>query len=562
MSNYVWAFTVKDGVSAPIKNMTTAIGTGTAKAVGLQTALLGVHKTADKIAPSVFGIGSAFNSLSGVASTALAGLGLQQLGSSVIKTLSEFERMEAVLTNTLGSNSAARGVISGITEFAAKTPFQVDELTSSFVKLANQGFAPNLSELTKLGDFASSTGKGFDMLAEAFIDAQVGEFERLKEFGIQAKKSNGEVAFTFKNQTKVVKESAGEIRSYLLSLGNMTGVSGAMAAISATTGGQISNLSDQFDQLKLAIGTTFKPIIVDTLSILTTYLTNAATWVKANEDRIRDWMSEFKKVAITVGAVYVTYQTLTMGVAAYNAIVFIATNATSILSAAQAVLNAVMTANPIGIVVVGLAALVGAAVYAYQHFETFRGFIDGTWAALKVFGGYVYDWAIRPLLALGKILYGVFTADIGLIKQGMSDALDTLKANANNMLNAGRELGGAFTQGWNDGTKNFRLANPTQSVVNTDDMARYYNGGASTDPFKFAKNAVGGGKKLDLGVDKKEGKITGSGANVKNINVSIARLVEKIEIHVANATDKSGYKEIRELVARALIDATNDINYQ
>lgn len=227
----------------------------TAKATQFGKALGEQEKSLNKFQKSVSG---ASNLLKGAFATISIGL----IGREIINITSEFQKFEAVLTNTLGSQSEAQRALVGIRDFAAKTPFSVQELTSSFVKLANQGFKPTTNELRKLGDLASSTGKGFDQLAEAIIDAQVGEFERLKEFGIRAQKQGDQVKFTFKGvQTQVAFTSA-EIQKYVLSLGDVQGVSGSMAAISATLGGKISNLGDSFDNLLLTLGNlTSGPLI-------------------------------------------------------------------------------------------------------------------------------------------------------------------------------------------------------------------------------------------------------------------------------------------------------------
>lgn len=174
-------------------------------------------------------------------------------GKSIVTTIANFQKLEAVLTNTLGSSSAAQGAMDMIVDFASKTPFAVEELTSSFVKLANQGFKPTKDEMRSLGDLAASTGKDFDMLAEAVIDAQVGEFERLKEFGIRASKSGDQVKFTFKGVETQVKATEANIRDYITSLGDAEGVSGAMAAISETLEGKFSNLGDSWDQFALSL---------------------------------------------------------------------------------------------------------------------------------------------------------------------------------------------------------------------------------------------------------------------------------------------------------------------
>ena len=213
---------------------------------------------------------------------------ITSFGRSVIETTANFQKMEAVLTNTLGSGSAAQNAMQMITDFAARTPFQVDGLTGAFVKLANQGFIPTQNEMRKMGDLASSTGKEFDQLAEAIIDGQVGEFERLKEFGIRASKQGDQVKFTFKGVEQQVQFTDQAIRDYILSLGDATGVSGSMAAISETVGGKISNLNDNFTQLKKTLGDQSSGVIASILDftnqLLQGYTALAAGELTGEED--------------------------------------------------------------------------------------------------------------------------------------------------------------------------------------------------------------------------------------------------------------------------------------
>lgn len=52
-------------------------------------------------------------------------------------------------------------------------------------------------------------------------------------------------------------------------------------------------------------------------------------------------------------------------------------------AAIQAVVNFLLAANPLGLVVLALAALVGGIVYAYKNSETFRKLVDKLWDSLK-----------------------------------------------------------------------------------------------------------------------------------------------------------------------------------
>lgn len=217
------------------------------------------------------GFDSAMSKIGSRIAAAFTVAAVAQFSMQVINVTSEFQKYNAVLTNTLGSQGMAAAKLEELTQFAAKTPFQINQLTGAFVKLANQGFVPTGDEMRKLGDLASSTGKEFDQLAEALIDAQTGEFERLKEFGIKAAKNGDMVKFTFKGITTEVKNTNTAIRDYILSLGDAEGVSGSMAAISDTLGGKVSNLGDAWSQFMLAIGNSkgpLKEVIGETTNLL------------------------------------------------------------------------------------------------------------------------------------------------------------------------------------------------------------------------------------------------------------------------------------------------------
>ena len=204
---------------------------------------------------------------------------LVDFSKKVVEITAEFQKLRAVLTNTLGSKSAADTALKNIQDFAAKTPFSVQQLTQSFVKLANQGFVPTTEELRKLGDVAASTGKEFNMLTEAIIDAQTGEFERLKEFGIRASKEGDKVTFTFKGVQTQTEFTSKSIRDYVLSLGDLQGVSGSMAAISATLGGQISNIGDSIDSLLNNIGQGLNPEISGVIGLFGTLINTLNSFV-------------------------------------------------------------------------------------------------------------------------------------------------------------------------------------------------------------------------------------------------------------------------------------------
>jgi hypothetical protein len=225
----------------------------------------------------------------GLASSGLSFItnSISGLASSIIDTTAKYEKFGAVLTNTLGSKSAAQESFKMIADFAAKTPFQVDEITSSFVKFANRGIKLTKEELGNLGDIAASQGKSFNQLTEAILDAQTGEFERLKEFGIRGSKNGDIVSLSFKGVTKEIKNNEEAIKEAILEYGKLDGVAGGMEAISKTLGGQLSNLSDSFDKLFNAIGSRASTILTPIINGVTGIINQISDLIEVREDSIK-----------------------------------------------------------------------------------------------------------------------------------------------------------------------------------------------------------------------------------------------------------------------------------
>lgn len=222
-----------------------------------------INHTADQSTRSIgnmsAGVGGLMRNL-GVAYGVKEGIqALNNYKNAALDTYGEFEKLDVVLTNTLGSKSESKQAFAMIREFAAETPFQVAELTDSFVKLANRGFVATKSEMTNMGDLAAVTGKSFDQLAEAILDAETNEYERLKEFGIKARTEGDKVTLAFKGQSIEVDKSAEAIRGAMLEFGKMEGVAGAMADISGILVGQTSNLEDSYTNLEYVIGERLAP---------------------------------------------------------------------------------------------------------------------------------------------------------------------------------------------------------------------------------------------------------------------------------------------------------------
>lgn len=277
---------------------------------------------------------------------------ITMLGKQIIDTTAKFEKFGIVLRNTLGEQEG-NDALDMIAKFAATTPFQLDEVTGAFIKMANQGFVPTRDEMVKLGDVASSTGKSFDQLAEALLDAQTGQFERLKEFGIKASQNGDKVTFSFKEQQTTVDNTNSAIQAYILSLGELQGVQGANAKISESLTGQLSNLEDKLAAMYNEIGKANSGVIYAAVGGVSTLIENYEL---------------VGKVLVGLVATYGAYKTaIILSTAVTNGYTIaqqIELATLLLVEKAQKALNRTMLANPYVAAAVAVTALAaGLAIY-------------------------------------------------------------------------------------------------------------------------------------------------------------------------------------------------------
>jgi 23S rRNA pseudoU1915 N3-methylase RlmH len=326
-----------------------------------------VQSESSKMDSSFSGIGAGIAAIGGTAV-------ITMLGKQILDTTAKFEKFGIVLRNTLG-DTQGNDALTMISQFAATTPFQLDEVTAAFIKMANQGFVPTREEMVKLGDVASSTGKSFDQLTEALLDAQTGQFERLKEFGIKASAQGDKVTFSFKEQQTTVDNTNSAIQKYILSLGELKGVQGANDLISASLTGQLSNLEDKLAAMYNEIGTANSGFLYSAVGGVTSLIDNYETVGKVLMGLVYTY-GVYKVAVIAVNAVsalngQIAYQQMLANIGNTGATIQLTTAQglqavmASNLTRIQLALNKSMLVNPYVLATMAVMALVGAmALYA------------------------------------------------------------------------------------------------------------------------------------------------------------------------------------------------------
>jgi hypothetical protein len=202
---------------------------------------------------------------------------------------------------------------------------------------------------------------------------------------------------------------------------------GDAAAAAETTAGKQKILSVQFGELQEQIGAKLLPVMLKLADVGL---------------KVVDWISKNTKTAgILVASLFGLLAVVTLvGAAtkAWSAITVVWSAVTKVATAAQWLFNAAMDANPIGLVVIAIAALAVGLVLAYKKSETFRNIVNaafhGVAKVVEFVVGFVKDhWRLMISLMLGP-----FGIAIALI----SKHWNTIKAGAAGCRSAGCRITG------------------------------------------------------------------------------------------------------------------------
>jgi hypothetical protein len=259
-------------------------------------------------------------------------------------------------------------------------------------------------------DVSAARGKSLQSVSEALMKAQNGNVAALARLGINTKDATG-ATISMEQAVARMSEQFG----------------GAAATQAGTLQGKMDRLKLVLSETGETIGAKLIPIVTQLSEwILTTAVPAVDQFFKqwqqgigtAGQIRgalekignvvkdVSGFLIQNKGAVAAVAAVYVGYRAAvlafnvvaavqltilkahTIGTVQHTVVTKAAAVASAVWTGAQWALNAALTANPIGLVIVGVAALAAGFIFAYKKSETFRSGVNAVWGALQKFAGF------------------------------------------------------------------------------------------------------------------------------------------------------------------------------
>lgn len=333
------------------------------------------------------------------------------------------------LTTAVKSTEKAGELMVRAVKYANNTPFETGEVVEATAKMEAMG-ASSIKWLGEVADMAGATNKGMIQATEAMIAARKGEFERLKEFGIDkellmaeaAKKYGKNVVFNKRGQIKdrlkleetlqsVMKQkfeggADKQAKTFKGLWSTITGVTKAALAkiVGMNEDGTIKqgSLYEKLkEKMELVVSILNKWMEDGTIDRIADGVTAAVGKMIEIFKGLYDFISKYRTwieaILIFVGTIYSVIKVFTFLKAVIGAVTIVI-----------GLLNGTLTLTPLGAVALAVGALVTAGYLLYKNWETVVSWGKSLWDWLKNLVTGVSDFKliltgpIAPLLLLIK----------------------------------------------------------------------------------------------------------------------------------------------------------------
>lgn len=506
---------------------------------------------------------------------------------AITKIGAEAEQTSVAFTTLVGSETKAKGMLDEIAKFAAASPFGKLDLTENAKTMLNFGVETGrvLPLLKQLGDISggnkdrlqslslvlgqvSAAGRlqGQDNLQ--FINAGFNPLQELAKMTgksyaeLQDKMSKGQI--TFENVTQAIRYATGAGGKFF----------GMMDKQSQTAAGKFATVKDIVIQQAVDIYGKLQPLIskiLDLLIKIVPVISSGIMKVIHGIEHVIDFVLRFKTeigyLAAVIGVAAVVFNAHAIAMTAYAAVMGIVTAATRIWTGVQWLLNVAMSANPIGLIIIGIAALVAAVVYCWNKFAGFRAFILTMWDTLKGFGNIIKEYVINRfndmlsgLGKLGEALRKLFTGDFKGAASAATEGLKKLSGaeSVAKAVSGTKQLIGKVGGNYQAHLQNERNKDKKKQAAGSGNKISTPGLVGSTEAIVFGKEKPGKGKKGHKGGRKSAEEIATGGTRNTSINMHIGKFFDNINVYMNDKTDTAELERtILQSINRALAIATS-----
>lgn len=476
-----------------------------------------------------------------------------------------------------GGAENAKKMIDNISAYAEKSTYGKDNLSEAAQMMAGFGIAQEriMPNLKAIGEIAMGDKNKLNSLALAFSQMSATgqlmgqDLLQMVNAGfnplVQISKDTGKSVGVLKDEMGKGKISADMVAQAFQNVtkegGQFYGMSEKM---SQTLGGQFSTTIANVNNKLLTLYNIVQPYILPVIRNFNLLLTDSGTFIDKLVGKLEHWWNQNK----VLGSVIIA---ITTAIATYAAIMGIVTLATKAWAVAQSILNAILTLNPIGLVIAAIVALI--AVIAFLIIK-----IDGwgeTWENVVTLCGLVFD-SFKTALELKWLqIQNFFIKGIEIIEEGWyrlqglwdSEAANSGLAKLEAERNArAKEI--AETQGkLNELSKQISGMEVIKLRFNDTSLSDVTNGiksklgissagipGMNNDVFGgLSSGGSGGSGGNDSASGKAAKSIATGGSKTTHITLNLANLIQSMTINSGDI--KEGAQKVREIVQDELVRA-------
>ena len=473
----------------------------------------------------------------------VAGVGAYSIGQQAFEQAANAESQQIAFKVLTGSKASGDKLYGDITKMADTTPYESQDLARSGKTMLGYGVNQKniMPDLQMIGDIAAAAdhpAESLQSLALAFGQVTAKghlagqETLQMVNAGFNPLKEISDITGVSMNNLEKAQEK-GAISAQMVELAfkHATGEGGKyhnmMKEQSETLGGRWSTFMDGVHHKLRDLGNLLRPVAVATMDFATGILSAEPGAIALG-------------VAIGAVAVALTWSSI----------------ATGAQTAAMWALNVAMEANPVGLIIAGIALLVAGIIYAYNHFETFRGVIWGAWEGIKAFGTLIKDFVIDSIMGLVKGITGIGETLNYFFTGQWKKAWETGKESVKNLmgintiehaLENGKKVGQAAVTGYHAGVADL-VKDKAGKVTKSNNPVTANTVGAKD--FKGLESFKGG----DANGKEKADKINSGGQ--RGIMITIGKQIEKLEVHVVG-----GGKEVAAEMEAAIRESLRRVLY-